>query len=140
MAIDRRCNRYVAHELARGLGDLSLGSPAPPPEIVVARTGPAWNHPHPMKRTISAISLGLVLLGLTGCIKKKASWIPNDHGGYTLMTQSESVDQAVTRFRRTAGDLCGEAAPYKLSDPVITATAWTSVGSLVTFQTNLACQ
>jgi hypothetical protein len=53
------------------------------------------------------------LISVTGCLAK-AAWIPNDHGGYTLMTRARSMDQALTRFRRTADDVCGDSR-YSLS-------------------------
>jgi len=83
---------------------------------------------------------------LAGCLKR-ASWFPNDRGGYTLMTQAESMDQAVTRFQRTAKDLCG-AARYTLTEPAITQRGWRfgpgawgmEGGTTITVQSDLACQ
>jgi hypothetical protein len=97
-------------------------------------------------RVARALVALVTLLGLSGC-PKKASWLPNDRGGYTLVTQAESMDQAVTRFRRTATDLCG-AARYALSEPVITHRGWRfgpgawgmEGGTTITVQCDCRCQ
>jgi hypothetical protein len=83
---------------------------------------------------------------LLGCFAK-ASWIPNDHGGYTLMTRAGSMDQALTRFRRTAEDLCGDS-PYKLSQPTVADRGWSFGvgggsgfgGSTITAHADLSCK
>ena len=87
----------------------------------------------------------VALLSLSGC-PKKASWLPNEHGGYTLMTQAESVDQAVVRFRRSAEELCGKR--YALSAPSVTSRGWSygpgfagpQGGTTITMKTDLVCQ
>ena len=45
--------------------------------------------------------MALVLMAVPGCLRK-ASWIANEKGGYTLFANVESVDQAVIRFHRSA--------------------------------------
>ena len=88
-----------------------------------------------------------ILLGLSGCLKK-ASWLPNNHGGYTLTTQVQSADQAFVRFRRSAEELCGSGKRYALTTPVVTGRGWVfgpgaagyQGGTITTMQTDLTCQ
>src|SRR2546422_9104953 len=89
------------------------------------------------------VSVTLVaLVGICGC-PKKASWLPNDHGGYTLMTRASSMDQAVTRLRRSADELC-HGSRYALSEPVITTKGWSfdryGGGTDITVRSDLTCQ
>ena len=96
-----------------------------------------------MRHTVLTVA---VALAIAGCMKK-ASYLPNDQGGYTLMTQAESMDQAFTRFQRTAADLCGDQR-YALSEPVVTNRGWSfgngwggmSGGTTVTAQSTLTCR
>ncbi len=94
------------------------------------------------RRVARALTALVALLGLSGCLKK-ASWVPNDHGGYTLMTRSSSMDQALTRFRRSADELC-HGSRYALSEPVIAAKGWSfnsyGGGTDITVRSDLTCQ
>jgi hypothetical protein len=89
-----------------------------------------------------AITALVALLALPGCLKK-ASWVPNDHGGYTLMTRASSMDQALTRFRRSGEELC-HGSRYALSEPVIAAKGWSfngyGGGTDITVRSDLSCQ
>src|SRR5262245_4605274 len=69
------------------------------------------------------IAGGLLLAMLSGCAKRKAAWMPNDHGGFTLMTEADSMEEAVERFRRTADDVCQERR-YTMTPPVVTDRGW----------------
>jgi hypothetical protein len=60
--------------------------------------------------------LVVLLVPLAGCLK--AQYLPNPHGGWTLMTEAQAIDQAVIRFQRTAKDLCG-AGPYQMGEVTI---------------------
>lgn len=91
-----------------------------------------------------AVLAAVTLLLATSACPKKASYLPNDHGGFTLMTRVTSMEQALTRFRRSAEDICGTRA-YTLSAPVITDRGWSVAmgvigGSNITVQTDLTCQ
>jgi len=72
-----------------------------------------------MKRSVIAAACAALLVSAGGCLKT-ASWMANDRGGYTLMTRVQDIDQAVTRFRRTAQTLCGPT-PYRLGEPIVVA-------------------
>ena len=84
----------------------------------------------------------VLLLGLSGCLKK-ADWMANSHGGYTLMTRAPSMDQALTRFRRSADELC-QGSLYAMSQPVVTNQGWSfdrfGGGSDVTVRSDLTCK
>jgi hypothetical protein len=96
-------------------------------------------------RTWRRVLLGVTTLGIacaSGCLKK-ASWLPNDHGGYTLVTSAESLDQAATRFRRSAEELC-HGSRYVLSTPVVQNGGWSfdrwGGDSRISAQADLTCQ
>jgi len=54
-----------------------------------------------MTRVRTFLVVALVLTAASGCLRK-ASWIANEKGGYTLFANVQSVDQAVIRFHRSA--------------------------------------
>lgn len=80
-------------------------------------------------------------LAAVGC-PRKASYVPNDQGGYTLLTTATSLEQALTRFKRNAADLCPGA--YRLSTPVIVDRGMvaTPTGGVttITVRTELTCE
>ena len=73
-------------------------------------------------------------LALTGCPKKGALYTPNDHGGYTLHATAGSLDDAMTRFKVTAAQICSEGS-YQLTYPEEVSRDAT----MVTFRTELNC-
>jgi hypothetical protein len=94
----------------------------------------------------AVVGIAIVSLALSGCLKK-ASWMPNDHGGYTLMAEDRSMERAVERFRMTADDVC-QGRHYTMTSPVITDRGWrfgagggiARGGTVVNVQTDLVCQ
>jgi hypothetical protein len=98
---------------------------------------------HNMKRILDLLLAAALLVAAPGCLAK-ASYFPNDHGGYTLMTAG-SIDQVNTRFQRTARDLCPHQ--YVLEAPKLLDKGWNfSVvgniaggGSTYTVTTDLRC-
>ncbi|MCI0636948.1 MAG: hypothetical protein L0206_23995 [Actinobacteria bacterium] len=94
-------------------------------------------------RLVLALVLGASALGVVGC-PRKATYLPNDKGGYTLLTTTNSLEQALIRFKRTAEDLCTPSRPYQLSTPVTvdrgtTATPGGPVTTM-TVRTELTCE
>jgi hypothetical protein len=136
----------------RGIGGKSIsraagcqqGSPplalcpreAPDSAVRVARDGS-------MNRLRTSLALAvLVVTALSGCLKK-ASWIANEQGGFTLFANVESVDQAVVRFHRSARDLCG-TWPYTLTQPAVVAQnvqgrGWGPPSTVLDVRSELTC-
>jgi hypothetical protein len=87
----------------------------------------------------------VVAVATAGCLKR-ASWMPNDHGGYTLYTDAMTMDQAITRFQRSGDDLC-HGTRYALSTPVVKDRGWRFSaggggafgGTTMTVESELAC-
>jgi hypothetical protein len=98
---------------------------------------------HNIRRTALALPAATTL---AGCIQK-ASWLPNEQGGYKLFTNAATMEQAATRFRRTADDLC-RGSRYALTEPIITDRGWqfraggggAFGGTTIAVQTELACK
>ena len=96
-----------------------------------------------MKRLRTSLVLAALLLAATSGCLKKASWIANDKGGFTLFANAASVDQAVVRFHRSAQDLCG-ASPYSLTQPSVVAqnvqaTGWGPPSTVLDVRSELTC-
>ena len=95
-----------------------------------------------MTRVRIFLLLTVVLTAASGC-PRKASWIGNDQGGFTLFANAQSVDQAVVRFHRTARDLCGPS-PYTLTQPAVVAqnvqsSAWGPPSTVLDVRSELTC-
>lgn len=90
------------------------------------------------RRVLSRLTLLAVLVLASGCLKK-AAYLPNEHGGYTLMTKAGSMEEAAVRFRRTATDVCGTQA-YSLTNPVVIASGSGLLGSAIHVQSELTCR
>ena len=96
-----------------------------------------------MKRILDLMLAAALLVAVPGCLAK-ASYFPNDHGGYTLMTAG-SIDQVNTRFQRTASDLCPHQ--YVLEAPKLLDKGWDVTvlgnigvgGTTYTVTTDLRC-
>jgi hypothetical protein len=96
-----------------------------------------------MKRILDLMLAAALLIAAPGCLAK-ASYFPNDHGGYTLMTAG-SIDQVNTRFQRTARDLCPQQ--YVLEAPKLLDKGWDFTvlghigggGTTYTVTTDLRC-
>ncbi len=55
----------------------------------------------------------LICVGLLEGCPGKAGYFRNDHGGYRLVSDGDSVEDAMARFHRTADDLCpGQAHEF----------------------------
>jgi hypothetical protein len=96
-----------------------------------------------MTRVRTFLVVALVLTAATGCLRK-ASWIANEKGGYTLFANVGSVDQAVVRFHRSALELCGASAPYTLTQPTVVAqnvqaTGWGPPTTILDVRSELIC-
>jgi hypothetical protein len=81
------------------------------------------------------------ILLLVGC-QYRAQATPNGQGGYVLTTTVATLEQAITRFERSARHECPGA--YTLSQPAIVntgcrATVLGSSSSRLTAQATLAC-
>jgi hypothetical protein len=80
-------------------------------------------------------------LGSVNCVRK-AGWVPNDHGGYTLSTTCHQMDDAMLRFRRTGEDLCG-ANRYVIGQPEVLNRGFGfsryGGGTEMTIQAELTC-
>ncbi|HEV7731421.1 MAG TPA: hypothetical protein VGR62_04625 [Candidatus Binatia bacterium] len=87
---------------------------------------------------LTRLALLAVLVLASGC-PKKAAYITNDHGGFTLMSKAGSMEQAVTRFQRTAADIC-VGRPFTLTTPIVVANGWGPMGSEIDVRSDLACQ
>jgi len=74
-------------------------------------------------RTLLILLFSLLAALGSACLKK-ASGLPNGHGGYTLVTTVKTVDQAATRFRRKAEDLCGSI--YTMGEPSVLVQGWSN--------------
>jgi hypothetical protein len=94
----------------------------------------------------TVLSVAVVSLVLSACMKK-ASWMPNDHGGYTMMAEDRSVERALNRFRYTADEVC-QGRRYTMTSPVVTDRGWSfragggvaRGGTVVNVQTDVVCQ
>jgi len=96
-----------------------------------------------MTRVRTFLVAALVLTAASGCLRK-ASWIANEKGGYTLFANVQSVDQAVVRFHRSALDLCGASSPYTLTQPTVVAqnvqaTGWGPPTTILDVRSELTC-
>ena len=96
-----------------------------------------------MTRVWRFLLMALVLMAVPGCLRK-ASWIANEKGGYTLFANVESVDQAVIRFHRSARDLCGPSSPYTLTQPSVVAQSfqgngWGPPSTILDVRSDLSC-
>lgn len=96
-----------------------------------------------MTRVWTVLVVALVLMAASGC-PRKASWIANEKGGYTLFANVESVDQAVIRFHRSAQELCGASSPYTLTQPAVVAqnvqaTGWGPPTTILDVRSELTC-
>ena len=66
----------------------------------------------PYRTVLESCSLLICACLLGGC-PSKAGYFRNDHGGYRLVSEGDSVQQAMARFHRTADDLCpGQAQDF----------------------------
>jgi len=97
-----------------------------------------------MKRLRTSLVLAALLLAATSGCLKKASWIANDKGGFTLFANAASVDQAVVRFHRSAQDLCGPSSPYSLTQPAVVAqnvqgSGWGPPSTILDVRSELTC-
>jgi hypothetical protein len=96
-----------------------------------------------MNRLRTSLALVALLVGAaSGCLKR-ASWIANDKGGFTLFANVTSVDQAVVRFHRSAQDLCG-TSPYTLTQPAVVAqnvqvSGWGPPSTILDVRSELTC-
>ena len=87
--------------------------------------------------------VALVLVAASGCLRR-ASWIANEKGGYTLFANVQSVDQAVVRFHRSALDICGASVAYSLTQPTVVAqnvqaTGWGPPTTILDVRSELIC-
>lgn len=93
-----------------------------------------------MRPIACLLILASVAFFAVGCLKK-ASIVGNEDGSYLLMTTAGSIEQAMTRFERSAEDVC--AGSYRLSHPAIVATGAYALGfggsTTMTVQTRLTC-
>jgi hypothetical protein len=84
--------------------------------------------------------LWLALVVLAGCAKAKA--VPRAEGGYLLYATTANLEQALTRFERTAHDRCGDR--YKLTPPVVVGQGYSGGPygpvSTLTYQCELTCE
>jgi hypothetical protein len=91
-----------------------------------------------MRKLVALLALALVTVGCP----KKATWFHNQEGGYTLITDVRSVEQAMIRFHRTANDLCGPGR-YQLTEPTMLREGWnvTAFGSgpILSMKANVTC-
>lgn len=55
------------------------------------------------------------------------------------MSKAGSMEQAVTRFQRTAADIC-VGRPFTLTTPIVVANGWGPMGSEIDVRSDLACQ
>ena len=96
-----------------------------------------------MTRVRTFLVMALVLIAASGCLRR-ASWIANEKGGYTLFANVQSVDQAVVRFHRSALDICGASVPYSLTQPTVVAqnvqaTGWGPPATILDVRSELTC-
>jgi hypothetical protein len=87
--------------------------------------------------------MALILTVISGCLRR-ASWIANEKGGFTLFANVQSVDQAVVRFHRSALDICGASVPYSLTQPTVVAqnvqaTGWGPPTTILDVRSELTC-
>lgn len=91
---------------------------------------------------VRRVALLVLLLAVPACLKK-AMWMPNDRGGFTLITHAGSVEQALVRFERRAKQLCHGRA-YQMTTPEVVDRGFNAgplgAGTTVTLQTFLTCQ
>ena len=89
-----------------------------------------------------SLTLCFLLLWMTTGCAKKATYIPNGSGGYTLISSTTTMQHALIRINRTAEDLCGSR--YTMTKPIIRDTGWRASarggGTVVTVEVDLACQ
>lgn len=99
-----------------------------------------------MRHRRTAVGLGLATLAFSvaGCVAK-ANHRANADGGYTLQAEVRTMEQAITRFRGSAEELCGAA--YVMTPPVATKGAWRytadgvrAAGGTVTLRSELTCR
>jgi hypothetical protein len=55
------------------------------------------------------------LIGVAGCATK-ATYVSRGNGTYVLQTGTDSLDEAMTRFQRTAAELC-PSGNYAFGEP-----------------------
>jgi len=96
-----------------------------------------------MTRVRTFLVMALVLIAASGCLRR-ASWIANEKGGYTLFANVQSVDQAVVRFHRSALDICGASVAYSLTQPTVVAqnvqaTGWGPPTTILDVRSELTC-
>ena len=96
-----------------------------------------------MTRVRTVLLMALVVTVTSAC-PRKASWIANEKGGYTLFANVQSVDQAVVRFHRSAQDLCGASSLYTLTQPTVVAqnvqgTGWGPPTTILDVRSELTC-
>jgi hypothetical protein len=70
-------------------------------------------------------------LGIAGCVKK-ATYTSNGNGLYTLHAVTNSLDEAMERFQRTAADLCPEGS-YEFGEPAA------DTSSPITYDIEMTC-
>ena len=96
-----------------------------------------------MTRVRTLLLMAFILAVIPGCLRR-ASWIANEKGGYTLFANVQSVDQAVVRFHRSALDICGASVPYSLTQPTVVAqnvqaTGWGPPATILDVRSELTC-
>ena len=96
----------------------------------------------PYRKPVGYCALLLCASVLAGC-PKKATPFRNDRGGYTLISDADSVEKAMIRFQRTADDLY-PGQFHQFSDPhLISQSTHVNVfgggGTFEGWQVDLTC-
>ena len=70
----------------------------------------------------------------SGCVRL-ASALPNQHGGWTLVTSADTMEEAAARFDRKAKMLCPIGARPAFTTPVVTG-----LRKNIAFETEMTCR
>jgi len=98
-------------------------------EFLVQRPNRAIRH----RPLVCALVAALLALAPTGCAKR-ALYSPNGRGGFTLQATTDSIDDAMSRFKQTARDICAERS-FELTPPTVVDQG----ARPTTYRTDMVC-